>query len=93
MCVEPLYSEHYYKLIMDQYLEDQIVVDEFIKLFIAHWRRAHDASNNYDERFNRLISRLFTSCDCYSKEPEGPFEILEMELKNEVQIFRWIWWG
>ena len=44
-------------------------------------------------RFDRLMDRLFTSCDCYWPDPEGPIEISEEELRRELSLFRYIWWG
>ena len=44
-------------------------------------------------RFGRLMDRLFTSCDCYRPDPEGPLEISEEELRRELSLFRYIWWG
>ena len=39
------------------------------------------------------MDRLFTSCDCYRPDPEGPIEISEEELRREILLFRYIWWG
>jgi len=44
-------------------------------------------------RFGRLMDRVFTSCDCYRPDPEGPIEISEAELRRELSLFRYIWWG
>ena len=85
-------SESAYKSIIDDYLTDQLTVDEFINLFMNQWK--YDRENDsLDPKFGRLIDRLFTSCDCYDENPEGEFEISEKELKNEIQLLAYIWWG
>ncbi|WP_083769102.1 colicin immunity domain-containing protein [Dyadobacter fermentans] len=93
MSLKPIPSETIYKLFIDRYLNDHVVVEEFIRSFFEQWRRDRDTGQNHDERFARLIDRIFTSCDCYNAEPEGPLEISELDLKTEVQLLTYIWWG
>ena len=68
-------------------------VEDFIDSFFSQWRHDRDNGIANAPRFQRLIDRIFTSCDCYSENPQGSFEISEQGLKNEVQLLAHIWWG
>lgn len=81
-----------YKVLIDSYLSHRLTVDEFINSFMKQWKNDREY-DSFDPRFRRLIDRLFTSCDCYCENPETPFQLSEIELKNEIQLLRHIWWG
>lgn len=85
-------SELMYRTRMYDYLHHGLTVDKFIKEFTNQWK--HDREDHsFDPRFPRLIDRLFTSCDCYCEDPKGEFELSEMELKKEIQLLTYLWWG
>jgi hypothetical protein len=86
-------TEHKYKLLIDNYLEKRSSVEEFIATFFNQWRHDRDTEVVYDPKFQRLIDRIFTSCDCYSDNPQRQIEISEMELKRELELLSHIWWG
>jgi len=86
-------SEIAYKNIIDDYLENKSNVNEFINSFISQWRDDRDKKTYLDDKFQRLVDRLFTTCDCYSENPENSIEITEAELRKEVDLFRHIWFG
>lgn len=86
-------AEEDYKAILDGYLEKRIEVNDFVNSFMNQWRIDRDANTLFDNKFQRLIDRLFTSCDCYSEKPEHQIEISENELRNEVDLLRHIWFG
>jgi hypothetical protein len=86
-------TELKYKFLIDKYLENSLNVEDFIDAFISQWRYDRDNEIANDPKFQRLIDRMFTSCDCYSEMPQGPIEISEEGLKNEVQLLAHIWWG
>jgi hypothetical protein len=87
-------SESMYKHIIDQYLTRKFYVDIFIDKYFAQWKSDRDSGKavSYEPRFQRLIDRLFTSCDCYREDPGKPYEISEEELRQEVDVLRHIWW-
>lgn len=87
--------EDKYKLIFHKYLSNSYDVDKFIEAFYEEWRLDRDdgTSISYDTKFQRLMDRIFTSCDCYTKNPLKTHEITEQELRNEVQLLSYIWWG
>jgi hypothetical protein len=65
-----------------------------IPILIFGQQRDNGASENYDIRFQRIINRIFTSCDSYSEDPQQQlYEISETELRNELDLLRYIWWG
>ena len=82
-----------YKTILDNFLEKRIDVNEFTNSFMNQWRKDRDENISFDNKFERLIDRLFTTCDCYSESPESAEEINENELRNEVDLLRYIWFG
>lgn len=84
-------SESAYKSIIYQYLNHQLPVDEFIDLYMQQWKLDRD-NTSADPRFRRLINRIFTSCDCYRETPEAAYEIDEKELRDEIDLFSYIWW-
>ena len=86
-------TEYKYQQIFDDFLTEKLDVDNFIERFMDQWRIDRDINESYDIRFQRLIDRLFTSCDCYSKTPDGQFEINESQLKYEVGLLSHIWFG
>jgi hypothetical protein len=86
-------TEDKYKKIFDDYLTDKSDVDDFIDRFMNQWREDRDKKEDNDSRFQRLIDRVFISCDCYSATPEGQFEIVEKQLKDEVGLLTHIWFG
>jgi len=86
-------TEKAYQTIFDDYLSGKGGVDTFIERFMTQWRTDRDADTRLDERFQRLIDRVFTSCDCYSENPSDNFEISEEELRREVAMLRHIWFG
>lgn len=86
-------TESAYKFIIDQYLQGNLNVDQFIEEFMEKWKHDRDINTIYDQRFQRLIDRLFTSCDCYSPDPERKYELSEQQLKNEISLLRHIWFG
>jgi|GEM_PF-5031778 len=86
-------TEQKYKSLIDAYLNGDIKVEEFINAYFEQWRHDRDNKIDNDKKFQRLINRLFTSCDCYSDNPQGQTEISELELKNEIRLLTHIWWG
>lgn len=86
-------TEDKYKKIFEGYLTDKLDVDTFVERFMNQWRGDRDRSEKNDSRFQRLIDRIFTSCDCYSATQEGQFEINEKQLKDEVGLLTHIWFG
>jgi hypothetical protein len=86
-------TEDKYKKLFDDYLTDKSGVDDFIDRFMNQWRADREKKEDNDSRFQRLIDRVFTSCDCYSATPEGQFEMDEKQLKDEVGLLTHIWFG
>ncbi len=86
-------TENRYKEIFDDYLEGTLNVDAFIDKFMNQWREDRDNNIQNDDRFQRLVDRVFTSCDCYTKQPVRSVDINEEQLKSEVALFRYIWFG
>ena len=88
-------SELKYKTILGKYSNDEISVEEFIDDYFALWKADRDSGKmqEYDIKFRRLINRIFTSCDCYDPQPSNSYEITEKELKAEIQLLAYIWWG
>jgi hypothetical protein len=86
-------TKNKYKEMFDDFLSDKLDADHFIERFMNQWRTDRDMNESNDIRFQRLIDRLFTSCDCYSKRPDGQFEINEGQLKDEVRLLSHIWFG
>ncbi len=86
-------TEHKYKIIIDDYLTNKSNVNEFIDRFMNQWKLDRDKIEVNDIRFQRLIDRLFTTCDCYSPKLEGQFDINEKQLKDEVGLLTHIWFG
>jgi len=86
-------AEDNYKRIIDTFLANEIDVNKFIDQFMNQWRKDRDENVKNDNRFQRLIDRIFTSCDCYNEKPEKHFEIDENKLKQEVELLRHIWFG
>lgn len=86
-------SENKYNIIIDNYILGKWDVNQFIDAFMRQWRDDRDNHTLNDPKFQRLIDRIFTSCDCYSDKPEGEIEINEKQLKDEVSLFRHIWFG
>jgi len=79
--------------LIDSFVNNESDADVFINSYFIQWRIDRDNSESYDIRFQRIIGRIFTSCDCYSKNPETTYEISETELRNEVSLLAYIWWG
>lgn len=86
-------TEFKYKKIFDEYLTNNMDVNSFIQSFMSQWKIDRDNNENNDDRFSRLIDRIFTTCDCYSSTPQDEFEITEKELKDEVELLVHIWFG
>ena len=86
-------TEDKYKKILDDYLTDKSSVDDFIDRFMNQWKTDREKNEDNDSRFQRLIDRIFTTCDCYSPTPEGQFEIDEKQLRNEIGLLTHIWFG
>ena len=86
-------TENVYKLLIDKFLNNGISVEEFIEAYFKQWQHDRDNRIIHDSKFQRLIDRIFTSCDCYSDNPQGPLEISESELRNELGLLFHIWWG
>jgi len=86
--------ESTYKEIIDKFLSNRTSVDAFIDAYFQLWRADRDSGTMeaYDDRFQRLINRVFTSCDCYAEIPEQSHEVSEIELRNELALLRHIWW-
>ncbi len=77
-------SESKYKHLLDQFLNKQISVDDFIENYFNQWKndRDGDVAITNDLRLQRLINRRFASGDRYSENPEGSIEISKNELKK-----------
>lgn len=86
-------AEKLYQHIFDDYLSNTDCTEVFIERFMKRWRADRDAPNLYNEKFQRLIDRIFTSCDCFSEVPSTNFEITEEQLKQEIGLLRHIWFG
>lgn len=86
-------TEDKYKRIFEDYLADKLHVDDFIENFMRQWKADRDNEERNDKRFQRLVDRIFTSCDCYSSTASGQFEISEKQLKGEVGLLNHIWFG
>ncbi|GAA4339257.1 hypothetical protein GCM10023149_49840 [Mucilaginibacter gynuensis] len=88
-------DETKYKDLIDMFLSQQIDVNMFINKYFVKWKNDRDNGNiaAYDPKFQRIIDRVFTSCDCYTEKPEHPHEISEEELRLEIDLLRHIWWG
>jgi hypothetical protein len=86
-------SEKSYQIIFDDYLSAKDSVEVFIQRFMTTWRRDRDANTPHNEKFGRLIDRVFTSCDCFEENPSTDFEISEKELKREIRLLKHIWFG
>lgn len=86
-------TEDKYKRIFDDYLSNKSDVNSFIDNFMNQWRADRDNSVNNDGRFQRIIDRIFTNCDCYTEAPQGEFEISEKSLKEELELLIHIWYG
>ncbi|AXE19189.1 hypothetical protein DR864_16235 [Runella rosea] len=86
-------TEQKYKLLIDNYLNKGSSVEKFTNAFFQQWKHDRDNEIVHDSKFQRLIDRLFTSCDCYSENLQRPIEISETELRNEVGLLSHIWWG
>lgn len=82
-----------YKNIINDYLTGQNDVAQFVRRFMDQWRTDRDAGTRKDPIFQRLLDRIFTSCDCYSDQPESEFEIDGQTLKQEVSLLSHIWYG
>ncbi len=94
-------DEAAYKRIIDSYLANVTDAEGYITAFMGQWRQDRDKEFEHPLvertpdtlRFGRLMDRLFTSCDCFDSDPQGPFEINEDVLRDEVRLFRYLWWG
>jgi hypothetical protein len=84
-----------YKEMLDMFLSRKIDVNTFIDIYFAAWKEDRDNENtiSYDPKFQRMIDRIFTSCDCYTERPENTHDISEEELRHEIDLLRYIWWG
>ena len=87
-------KENKYKIIFDNYVSGQYSSEEFIDQFSEEWRQDRDDNSSilYDEKFQRLIGRVFTSCDCFHQTIEQ-IRFSEKQLKDEVQLLSYIWFG
>ena len=84
-------AESNYKQVIGQFLTREADVQTFVDQYFALWKSDPDHENN-DNRFQRLVNRIFTSCDCYAAIPENSLEITEDELRQEVALLHYIWW-
>ena len=82
-----------YKTIIEEFINNTNNADEFIDVFMQEWKMDRDSNKNYDDKFHRLIDRIFTSCDCYRGRPENIYEISESQLREEVSLLHHIWFG
>ncbi|HEX8326034.1 MAG TPA: colicin immunity domain-containing protein [Hymenobacter sp.] len=91
-------NEANYRPIIEAYLGQQLSVDAYITAFMRQWKNDRDAQQptsqqtTSDTLFARMMDRLFTSCDCYDENPEGPVGISESTLRDEVALFHPILW-
>jgi len=85
--------EKSYQPIFDDYLSGKDSTEAFIQRFMTKWRVDRDADTQYNGKFQRLIDRIFTSCDCFSETPSNSYEISEKELRQEISLLRHIWFG
>ncbi|RZK60103.1 MAG: hypothetical protein EOO91_02675 [Pedobacter sp.] len=86
-------TEYKYKKIFEDYLVNKSDVNSFIESFSSQWKIDRDNNQANDDRFKRIIDRIFTSCDCYSQNPVEKFEITEKQLKEEIALLAHIWYG
>ncbi len=59
--------EQNYKAIILRFISQETNVDTFVDEFIARWKIDRD-TDILDNKFRRMIDRLFTSCDCYDAQ-------------------------
>ena len=85
-------SEDNYKHFIDEFLTRNVNVDGFIDMYMAQWKSDRDKVVSYDPKFQDLLDRIFTSCDCYYEKPQNPHEISEEELRQEIGLLRTIGW-
>lgn len=88
-------SEFEYKEVIEKFLSGTIGADEFVRSYMDVWRKCRDSgiAESHSEKFQRLTSRIFTSCDVYDPNPEKEWEFNEKQLKEEVDLLAYIWWG
>ncbi len=86
-------NELKYKILLEDYLSKKYDVDKFIDKFMFEWKSDRDANVIHDDKFQRIIDRIFTGCDSYAKNPKDEFEISEKELKDEVGLLKYLWFG
>ncbi len=82
-----------YKELMDRFINEKIGVDEYIGNLMDMWKQDRGQGVQHDPRFGRMIDRVFTSTDCYNPDPKDTLEITADQLKEEVRLLSYIWWG
>lgn len=89
--------EQSYQHLITQFIQSDIDADAFEKQYDALWCKHRDngAFDGLDVRFQRLIDHLFTSCDVYEPDaqPNDPYTISAEQLKQEVELLAYVWWG
>jgi hypothetical protein len=87
--------ETHYKRLIEAFLKADISVDQFVSDFQQFWGECRDngAAARLDPRFQRLVDRIFTSCDVYTPEPVERYEFDAEQLWLEVHLLAYIWWG
>ena len=86
-------ADNPYRKLFDDFIQETLSVERFVSDFMQQWRQDRDSGTLYDALFQRIIDRIFTSCDAYDSTPERPWEIDAEELKHEVALLTHIWFG
>ncbi len=84
--------ESEYLIHFKSFTSNETSSEAFVLAFTQLWKKDRQ-NTSFDPKFRRLIDRVFTSCDCYDKNPSRPEEISEEELRNEVALLSHIWFG
>lgn len=82
-----------YQSLFDQFIRENLPAGTFVEAFMKEWRKDRDEATRHDPRFQRLLDRIFTACDCYEPQPALPIEIDAEQLRREVELLHHIWFG
>jgi len=88
-------NKRIYLQIVQNFLQGQLPVDDFIRDYMRQWREDRDAEwkalggapalETSTSKFNEATDRAFTACDCYSPNPINQFDISKAQLRAELQ--------
>jgi hypothetical protein len=88
-------QEAEYRTVVEELLNSRVSVDEFVASFMKIWREQRDSerAQKLDQKLQRLVDRIFTSCDVYSPEPLEDWEYNADQLRSEVALLAYVWRG